>query len=150
MSTYVAILEDDVGRVGVMRECLGSLLPQHKCAVFDNAAEMIAWLRSHIGDVVLVSLDHDLPLHQMRDGQRVDAGTGRMVADHLAALAPTCPVIVHTSNENFGPGMMRVLEDAGWTHCRVYPHEDCQWIRTSWADAIRRYIEGRSIVTAGA
>jgi hypothetical protein len=96
---------------------------------------------------VLVSLDHDLPLQQMRDERPVDAGTGRMVADHLARCEPTCPVIVHTSNEYFGPGMMRVLRDAGWTHCRVYPHGNCEWVGTAWAEAVRQYIDSGWIFT---
>ena len=90
--------------------------------------------------MVLVSLDHDLPLRQTRGGVVVDAGTGRMVADHLAGLPPTCPVIVHTSNENFAPGMTRVLRDAGWPHRRVYPCDEHRWVRTAWADEIRRLI----------
>lgn len=149
MSGYIAILEDTADRVAAMRSCLSTLLPQYECVVFDNAAEMIAWLDDHLHHVVLVSLDHDLPLHQIRSGQPADAGTGRMVANHLAALAPTCPVIVHTSNENFGPGMMRVLNDGGWTHCRIYPHGDCDWIGTAWRDSIQRYIDSGWIFATG-
>jgi hypothetical protein len=108
---YIAILEDDLRRLAAMRECVASHQPAYEIAAFDNADEMIGWLEDHLAEVALISLDHDLPLMQMREGVRVDAGDGRMVADWLAGRDATCPVIVHTSNENFGPGMMRVLRD---------------------------------------
>jgi len=137
---YIAILEDDVRRLAAMRECVASHQPAYEIAAFDNADEMIGWLEDHLAEVALISLDHDLPLMQMREGVRVDAGDGRMVADWLAGRAATCPVIVHTSNENFGPGMMRVLRDGDWTHCRVYPHEDCAWVATAWAEELRKFL----------
>lgn len=123
-----------------MRQCVSKHLPDYDIAAFDNADEMIVWLEDHLGEVTLISLDHDLPLVQMRDGERVDAGTGRMVADWLAERTPTCPVIVHTSNENFGPGMIRVLRDGGWIHRRIYPHADCDWIATAWAEEIQKFL----------
>ena len=125
-----------------MRECVARQLPAYEVMTFDNADEMIVWLEDHLGEVALISLDHDLPLLQMREGVRVDAGDGRMVADWLADREPTCPVIVHTSNDNFGPGMMRVLRDGGWAHSRIYPHEDCAWIATAWAEEIRKFLPG--------
>jgi DNA-binding NarL/FixJ family response regulator len=134
---YIATLEDDPRRLSAMRECVGRELPAYELAIFDNADEMIVWLEDHLAEVALISLDHDLPLTQTRDGVRVDAGDGRMVADWLAARTPACPVIVHTSNEHFAPGMMRVLRDGGWTHRRIYPHDDCAWIATAWAEEIR-------------
>jgi hypothetical protein len=139
---YIAILEDDPRRLSSMRECVARHLPAYEIAAFDNADEMIVWLEDHLADAALISLDHDLPLVQMREGEPVDAGTGRMVADWLAARTPCCPVIVHTSNENFGPGMMRVLRDGGWTHRRIYPHADCDWIATAWAEEIRKFLVG--------
>lgn len=101
-----------------MRECVAGELPPHELVAFDNADEMIVWLEDHLGEVALISLDHDLPLMQARDGVRVDAGDGRMVANWLAARTPCCPII-HTSNQNFAPGMMRVLRDGG---VETHPH----------------------------
>jgi hypothetical protein len=49
------------------------------------------------------------------------------------------PVIVHTSNEFFAPGMMGVLRDAGWPIARVYPHSDHNWVRRGWAEQIREF-----------
>ena len=139
MAGTVAILEDDAGRLAEFRACLPALLPGHAAVTFDNAAEMIGWLRLYLSDVVLISLDHDLPLTQVRHGRSVDPGTGRQVADHLSPLPPVCPVIVHTSNEHFAPGMIRVLNDGGWPTARVYPDADHAFVRTAWADQVRRW-----------
>ena len=89
----VAILEDDPARIAAMRACLDELLPGAAAAFFEDAMQMIAWLGRHLGDVVLISLDHDLPLRADR-GRTVDCGTGRQVADYLASVPPICPVIV--------------------------------------------------------
>jgi hypothetical protein len=134
----VAILEDNAERIFEMRKCISGLLPDAKQIYFDDAAAMMNWLSDHLGEVVLISLDHDLPV----DG---DHGTGRQVADFLAGLAPTCPAIVHTSNEFFGPGMMSVLNDAGWPVARVYPHSDIDWIAAGWSDQIRKYLRSGMI-----
>ena len=140
MPSYIAILEDNSDRVGAMRRCVAEQMPAHELVTFDNADEMIVWLEDHLPQVVLISLDHDLPLVQLRDGARVDAGTGRIVADWIAERTPCCPVLVHTSNEYFAPGMMRVLRDAGWTHRRVYPHDDCAWVATAWIATVKRFL----------
>jgi len=123
-----------------MRRCVAAQAPECVVECFDRADAMIAWLEANLAEVALISLDHDLPSRP--DGQ--DAGTGRIVADWLATRVPCCPVIVHSSNENFAPGMMRVLRDAGWSHLRVYPHDDCAWIGTAWRDALARHVRGRT------
>ena len=135
MRRVIVILEDDSRRLEEMRRCVASHVPECAIECFDRAGAMIAWLEDHLAEVALISLDHDLPI--LKDG--TDAGSGRMVAEWLAARPPACPVIVHTSNENFAPGMMRVLRDAGWTLCRVYPHDDCVWIAVDWVGALMRY-----------
>jgi hypothetical protein len=142
---YVAILEDNAGRLAEMQACLPALVPGYPTVYFDDAAEMIAWLADHLGETVLVSLDHDLPLSIVRDGRTVDPGTGRQVADYLSALPPVCPVIVHTSNEHFAPGMVRVLLDGGWPVARVYPDADHTFVRRAWADQVRRWIASKLI-----
>jgi hypothetical protein len=135
----VVILEDNAERLGKIRACLTDLLPDAEQIYFDSASMMISWLADHIGSVVLISLDHDLPIEG-------DHGTGRQVADYLAGIAPTCPVVVHTSNEFFAPGMMGVLSDAGWPVARVYPHGDQDWVNLGWAKQIRQFIESGWIV----
>ena len=134
------MLEDDPGRLAAFRAVLPAVLPRHAAVYFDNAAEMIAWLGDHLGETVLVSLDHDLPLAQARGGRTVDAGTGRQVADYLSPLPPVCPVVVHTSNEHFAPGMMRVLADGGWPVARVYPDAEHTFVGGAWAGQVRRWV----------
>jgi hypothetical protein len=135
----VAILEDDAGRVGEMRICLGEVLPGVEVVVFEDAGKMIGWLGGNLAEVVLISLDHDLPLRD-GEGRAVDCGTGRQVADYLAGLAPTCPVIVHSSNQYFAPGMFFALKDAGWPCCRIWPNDDLGWVRRDWGERVRRYV----------
>ena len=135
MQSFVAILEDNSDRLKEMRACLSELLPSYEHVYFDNASSMVAWFEEHLAQVVLISLDHDLPT----DG---DYGTGRQVADYLAPRPPICPVIVHTSNEFFAPGMIRVLKDGGWPTLRVYPHSDHNWVRRGWAEQINKLASG--------
>ena len=139
MASIVAILEDDAGRINEMRACLPAVLPGADVVFFENAQEMIDWLPGHLGEVVLISLDHDLPLRD-GEGRSVDCGTGREVADFLASLPPTCPVIIHSSNEFCAPGMVFALKDAGWPHSRVRPLDELDWVRRDWADRIARYV----------
>jgi hypothetical protein len=119
MPCFIAILEDDSARVRVMQECLELLLPDFQSAIFEAAPKMIAWLADHLADAALISLDHDLPVIRV-DG--IEGGSGRDVADYLAAIPPTCPVVVHSSNAPAAAGMIRVLSDAGWPVWQVNPY----------------------------
>jgi len=139
MTDIIAILEDDPARIAEMRACLAEVLPKVPVRVFENATLMIEWLAEHQGEVVLISLDHDLPLRS-QEGEAIDCGTGREVVDFLVTLEPTCPVIVHSSNVQCADGMMFALKDAGWTKSRVYPRDDLAWIREAWVQEIQRYI----------
>jgi hypothetical protein len=136
---FAAILEDNADRIAVMRPCLAEALPGLEAVFFANAAEMIAWLGQHLGQVLLISLDHDLPLRDV-EGQPIDCGTGRDVADYLASLPPTCPVIVHSSNDVCATGMFFAMKDADWPCSRVYPCDDTAWIGDAWAEQLRRYV----------
>ncbi|HEX5244871.1 MAG TPA: cyclic-phosphate processing receiver domain-containing protein [Tepidisphaeraceae bacterium] len=139
MSGFVAILEDNTGRIEAMKACLSELLPGVQIVVHLDAKAMIDWLGQHLGDVILISLDHDLPI-QTVDGKSVDCGTGRQVADYLASMPPTCPVIVHSSNDRCAAGMFFALKDAGWPCGRIYPSDDLAWIASAWADRVRQYL----------
>jgi hypothetical protein len=130
MTDVIAILEDNADRIGRMRTCLSAHFPELDQMYFESAPLMRQWLGDHLGEVVLISLDHDLPIQG-------DCGTGRDIANYLATFPPSCPVIVHTSNEHFAPGMMFVLSDAGWPTARVYPHDQQDWVVLGWVDAIR-------------
>jgi len=136
---FVAILEDNPVRIAEMRACLAEALPAASGIVFENAFEMIEWLNDHLGEVMLISLDHDLPLPGV-DGRTIACGGGRMVADFLASRAPTCPVIVHSSNDYCAPGMFFALEEAGWPTARVVPYEGHQWVRGVWKPQVVKYL----------
>ncbi len=122
-----------------MRTCPTKILSGIEIVFFEDAAEMIVWLGQHLGEVVLISLDHDLPIRN-ESGKSIDCGAGREVVDYLAALPPTCPVIVHSSNNDCAQGMFFALQDAGWPCRRVYPCDGEAWIAGAWAAEVRRLI----------
>ena len=90
--------------------------------------------------MLLISLDHDLPLRRDANGALIDCGNGRNVVDYLSSRDPTCPVIVHSSNAACADGMMFALTDGGWPCVRVYPRDDVSWVRDAWAEEIRSLI----------
>lgn len=58
----------------------------------------------------------------------------------LCGQPPVCPVIVHSSNDHFAPGMLQVLLEKEWPCRRVYPFDEHRWIRASWAAEVRELI----------
>jgi hypothetical protein len=70
----------------------------------------------------------------------LDPGTGRDVAEYLAQQAPSCPVIIHTTNAIAGDGMEFLLRDAGWNIQRVHPCGDLEWIPSQWFRTVRNAI----------
>jgi hypothetical protein len=133
----IAILEDDLRRVGQMVRCLRECVGENEVVVFDNAPDMIAWLAEHLESVKLFCLDHDLGANLVLNGEIRNPGTGRDVADCLSSRRPVCPVVIHSSNVLAAPGMMMVLEDAGWTCSRLAPFNDLEWVREAWIDDVR-------------
>lgn len=131
----LAILEDDLPR----REAMQALLPADvEVAWFDRARPMIEWLRERLQSCVLVSLDHDLV---SPSGE--DPGTGMDVAEFLATQSPCATVLVHTSNPLAAPGMMWLLEHAGWSVERIVPFSDLEWVERAWAPAVHRAVDQR-------
>lgn len=137
----MAILEDNTDRLLEMKACLDELLPEYEHCFFDNAEEMVTWLSDNLPNVVLISLDHDLPLIQYRMGKRVNPGSGRFVADFLAAQQPVCPVIIHSHSSSEGEGMARALRDANWPLARIETFGEFEWIRQNWAPQVQRYVK---------
>ena len=140
MPDAVLILEDDPERVARMRPWVERLLPGVEWCCFERAAEAIVWIADRQADAVLVSLDHDLPLHHDLDGKVDDFGTGRQVSDFLGRRPPTCPVIVHTSNGPAGDGMVWSLQRCGWPVWRVPAMGDLEWIDFAWGPTLARLI----------
>jgi DNA-binding NarL/FixJ family response regulator len=142
VGTHIIILEDNEARREAIRRCLAERFHQFAATFFEHPAVMIDYLRSHLADAVLISLDHDLELLPGPEGKLIDPGTGREVADFLARHTPVCPVVIHTSNSAAATGMEMVLAEAHWKTYRVVPCDDLTWIATQWVRTVRRAIFG--------
>jgi len=132
----VAILDDAGERRAEMADALSEALPEAEVVHFDNAPAIIAWLREHLQDVAILSLDHDLGPNRREGGVVFDPGIGRDVTDFLAEAAARCPVVVHSSNTQGATSMLTTLELAGWLGHRVVPLNDLAWIRERWAPLV--------------
>ena len=131
MTKLVAILEDNPDRISEMRACVQEALPTLQAVFFVNAHEMITWLKPNLPQISLISLDHDLPVISV-NGRLVDCGDGRLVASFLAEFPPTCPIIVHSSNDHCATSMFHTLRDAGWPTTEIVPFDGHAWVRAAW------------------
>lgn len=136
MRDVIAILEDDQRRADAMKEEIQRLFPSARTVFFDNAPDMLEWLRNGLPSVRLLCLDHDLGPNRQRQGETFDPGIGRDVAEFLAARKASCPVLIHSSNAEGAYGMQFTLEDAGWSVERVAPFDDLRWIRAQWSERV--------------
>jgi hypothetical protein len=132
----IVILEDDPDRTYGFTDCLRERFARHDIVVFDNAPDIIEWLRQNLDQAALICLDHDLGPNRPRSGESFDPGTGRDVADYLAMRKPVCPVIIHTTNTLAAPGMTMALEDAGWSVSRILPYNDLEWVGVDWIECV--------------
>ncbi|HZU99648.1 MAG TPA: cyclic-phosphate processing receiver domain-containing protein [Planctomycetota bacterium] len=119
-----------------------SLAPEVRVSVvfFERAPLMIDWLKSHLADCALISLDHDL----VATSPGEDWGKGAHVAEFLGAQTPCCPVIVHTANYLEAPLMLYWLERGAWRVERVAPFNDLEWIDIEWAPTVRRLLAAQN------
>ena len=140
MANMIAILDDEHDRIAAMMPLLQRLFPGRTLKTFDNAPDMIVWLRDHLVECILLCLDHDLGPNRTRSGSVFDPGSGRDVADFIATSPPVCPVIIHTTNSMAAPGMEMVLSDAGWSCSRVVPYGHIDWIGESWIEEVQRLL----------
>ena len=136
----IVILEDNLDRRAVMRDCLVERFPQHPARFFVTAGETIAFLQNNLPQVLAIALDHDLDLISIVPRRNLDPGSGRDVADFLATKSPTCPVLIHTTNAPAAVGMRRELDESGWTTGRVIPSDGENWIRKEWLPQLRNLI----------
>jgi hypothetical protein len=131
----VLMLEDDDERLERFEAVAAKLGVE--LVSWPDARAMIAEMGRYLPTAALISLDHDLmPIHDIEPGDGLD------VAKHLAALPPTCPVIIHTSNRVRGDAMMGELELAGWTYHRIPPIGD-DWIEVDWFRAVKKVLKAR-------
>lgn len=136
----IVILDDDAERVEMMRKEITKRFPDFTYVFFDNAPDMIAWLKDSLEKIVVISLDHDLGPNRERDGEVFDPGVGRDVVDFLESHKPVCPVLIHTTNQYGGDGMRYALEDSGWFVKRVIPMSDLSWIKDEWIEKMAELI----------
>lgn len=131
----VLMLEDDAERLACFRTVAARLGVD--LVSWPDAHRMIAEVGPFLPTAALISLDHDL--EPTGDS---DPGDGLLVAKHLATLAASCPVIIHTSNGARGEMMQGEFDLAGWTHHRVPPFGD-DWIEADWFRIVRRLLRER-------
>jgi len=136
----IVILEDNKPRRDVMRDCVRDRFHQFELVFFDDAAEMRTYLETNLRDTLIISLDHDLEMKPQENGELKDPGTGREVADFLAAQTPSCPIIIASTNTTAADSMDYLLRDAHWETHRVYPWGDLEWISTQWFKTLRNAI----------
>jgi hypothetical protein len=136
----LVLLEDDPRRADIMQRLAISDLGL-AVVWFDNAPDMLVWLRENLERAVLIALDHDLGASRISDGERIDPGVGRAVADFLAECSPVCPVVIHSSNAPAAQGMQFCLENAGWRVMRVSPHDDLAWVERDWIPVLKQLLE---------
>ena len=72
----ILILDDEPERIRAMTTCLSNGAPGYGAVTFDNARDMIDWLRKHLEDACLICLDHDLGPNRSRDGNVFGHGAG--------------------------------------------------------------------------
>jgi hypothetical protein len=132
MRILIGILEDESRRTETMRQAIETTIPGATLHFVDNAPEMIQWFTENLDQVALLSLDHDLDAVARPEARQFDPGTGRDVVDFLVTRAPTCPVILHSSNSEAVYGMKSALEEAGWRTERVVPFADLAWVDEEW------------------
>jgi hypothetical protein len=142
MAMKIVILEDNADRQAVMRACLADRFYTFEPHFFDDAQETISFLDAHLAETVVIAIDNDLELKPGPHGRPIDPGSGLDVAHYLSKKAPTCPVVIHTTNSSAAVGMEEELRAAGWKTRRVIPFDDTSWIETSWFFAMRRAIVG--------
>lgn len=128
------MLEDNAERVARFTSALESVTPMLRLEIWRDAGKMIRDLPRLLPQARLISLDHDL---EPEDGG--DPGTGYEVAQYLAALAPVCPVIVHTSNGPRADWMIGAFDLGGWKSRRIAPLGD-DWIEKDWIGVVRRLL----------
>jgi hypothetical protein len=135
----IAILDDDPQRMTAFTNTLSDL-ENPKVISFGDAHEMVGWLKDHLSECVLISLDHDLGTARSVDGKIVSPGTGYDVVEFLATQKPSCPVIVHTGDVLARDLMLKVLENAGWQVKAVVPYPpDLDWVSKDWKRAVKTH-----------
>ena len=75
MAMKIVILEDNADRREAMRECLQDRFYHFEAVFFDEPAALVEYLRAHLPETAVISLDHDLELRPDHEGRLIDPGT---------------------------------------------------------------------------
>jgi hypothetical protein len=141
MKKLLLVLDDDRERLRGFEEIAARLGSDWGLKSWRNAPAMLAEIDAHFAAAQLISLDHDLYKDAESDP---DPGSGRVVADFLAKLAPACPVIVHSTNTDAAWGMHNQLTSAGWSCHLVHHLSQPKWIEEMWLPLATRLCPPRS------
>jgi putative addiction module component (TIGR02574 family) len=137
----ILVLEDNDERRAAMRSRLLVEYPSVTIRFFTTAAEAIHEIGRWKEEIAVISLDHDLDMIEIDSRRTLDPGSGRDVADYLAAQRPFCSVVIATTNTAAGTGMEQALGESGWWTKRVHPFGDLEWVDEVWAPAMYEAIE---------
>ena len=140
MAKRILILEDNTDRRTAMTECLGERLSMYSLHLTDDPDEFVEHLRQFSGDILVISLDHDL--HERPD--QSTTLTVMQVVDYLVTIPPAFPVLMHTSNRHDGETMRSRLTESGWGVQWVVPFDGTTWIATDWYRALKRAVRANA------
>ena len=145
MKNLILILEDDPSRIDVMKGWLQDRLYMFEHRFFDQPSELIELVKQRSGDILAVSLDHDLNDLCLLPSQKSlvpsDDPTGMDVVKFLEQQAPTFPVLIHSSNHDAAKKMVSCFKKRHWSVDRVIPFDDISWIGDEWLPKLRKFIE---------
>lgn len=125
----IVILEDDRQRALALRNALEAATTGVGVFMTDDASEAIKIMANRANEIMAASLDHDLGDPQL---------TGTDVVLAMAKMPPSYPVFVHSSNSSAGTGMVKLLQNAGWSARYIGRNGEAQeaWLAT-WVSTIR-------------
>jgi len=135
------ILEDNSGRTEAFYEAANHGERQHTLRVWRIASQMINELPSYLDQATLISLDHDLYKQYDNDPE---PGCGRDVANYLAEQAPSCPIVIHSTNTDAAWGMYNELTSTGWKVEIIHHLDEPRWIQIRWLELAQKLINAEA------
>ena len=133
----ILILEDSPERIAAfsttMQQAVGA-----QVLVWKSAQAMVEELPQNLSNAALLSLDFDL-IPERNSTQ--DPGNGLAVCEYLAKLTPSCPVILHSSNEKAVWEMLFKLSGGNWeTDWLRHDPLGVVWIGALWLPKVQSYL----------
>lgn len=138
MIIRILLIEDDQLRV----EKISAWLPENVRLVnAASAGRVLGILKRDRNEYAGVMLDHDLQL-QAATSKDMELSGSTVVKWIKAMVSPDVPILVHSMNRTMSPGMVKYLEESGFSVTRI-PMEDLtkeyflswlDYVRECWAD----------------